>query len=261
MPTQTNSIIVGGSYTIVGSVSCEAICAWDTQAKQWQELGAGIKGQVTAVAYAGDDQKTLIVGGTIVLADSTTSNVAEYSLANSTWTAPGGGQGIPGSVSALEVNNGNSSSIFAAGQLADGTPFLVFYNGHFWQTLSACGERQTAVPFTVVQAQRFLHRRPSRSCRWCPWLTSTRRMTSLRQIVCCLYLAHCHRHRSEMLRRFSSMDNRTILTSRPLRQMASQVLYHHYSTPSPLSVSILEVSIDLKSSPFSRIKQHSLPQV
>lgn len=47
----------------------------------------------------------------------------------------GSGSDLPGPVEALEVNNGNSSSIFAAGRSSDGSPFLSFWNGAKWSTL------------------------------------------------------------------------------------------------------------------------------
>jgi len=46
---------------------------------------------------------------------------------------------IPGPVTACAVDNGNSSSIFAAGSASDGSsPFLIFWNGQEWKSLSKC---------------------------------------------------------------------------------------------------------------------------
>lgn len=61
-------------------------------------------------------QDTLVASGSIALADGTAANVAKYAFANATWTAVGSGADLPGPVTAVEVNNGNLSSIFAAGQ-------------------------------------------------------------------------------------------------------------------------------------------------
>jgi hypothetical protein len=58
-----------------------------------------------------------------------------YSVANATWKAVGSSSDIPGPVEALEVNNGNSSSLFIAGKSLDGSPFLSFWNGIKWSTL------------------------------------------------------------------------------------------------------------------------------
>lgn len=59
---------------------------------------------------------SLIAAGSVALADSTSANVASYSLSNSTWSSVGQGSDLPGPVTALEINNGNASSVFAAGR-------------------------------------------------------------------------------------------------------------------------------------------------
>lgn len=56
------------------------------------------------------------MAGALTLADGTSANVAQYNFDNSTWTAVGGANSVPGPVTAISVNNLNSSSIFAAGR-------------------------------------------------------------------------------------------------------------------------------------------------
>ncbi|KAH7108308.1 cortical protein marker for cell polarity-domain-containing protein [Auriculariales sp. MPI-PUGE-AT-0066] len=137
-PKQTEVIFVAGSFATAGSLPCQGVCSWNTNTKQWSALGAGIRGEVSTVVYAGNNLDTLVVGGVIQLPDNTASNVAAFSVQNATWTAIGGGQNIPGPVTALEVNNGNASSIFAAGKGADGSStFLIRYDGVAWQSLNA----------------------------------------------------------------------------------------------------------------------------
>ncbi len=58
----------------------------------------------------------MIAAGSIALADGTGANVAVYTIANNTWSAIGSSSELPGPVTAMEVNAGNSSSIFAAGR-------------------------------------------------------------------------------------------------------------------------------------------------
>ena len=58
----------------------------------------------------------IVVAGAISLADGTPANVALYAVPNSTWTPVGDAKSIPGPVGAVEVNNGNASSVFAAGR-------------------------------------------------------------------------------------------------------------------------------------------------
>jgi hypothetical protein len=59
----------------------------------------------------------LVAGGSIVLPDGSPANIAAYSFTNNTWLPVGQGSQIPGPVTACEVDNGNASSIFAAGRL------------------------------------------------------------------------------------------------------------------------------------------------
>ena len=63
-----------------------------------------------------DKRDTIVVAGSLALADGTGANVAEFTIANSTWAAVGSSSQLPGPVTAMEVDDGNSSSIFAAGQ-------------------------------------------------------------------------------------------------------------------------------------------------
>lgn len=51
--SQATKVIVAGSFGQAGSLRCEAICVYDTSSNQWNAPGAGITGQVAAIAYAG----------------------------------------------------------------------------------------------------------------------------------------------------------------------------------------------------------------
>ncbi|KAI9067122.1 hypothetical protein FKP32DRAFT_1588934 [Trametes sanguinea] len=148
-PANDDVVIVGGSFAQAGSTACRAICSLDTTNKQWSALGNGIQGDVSAVAYTGN--KELIAAGSIALADNTHANVASYSLSNSTWAAVGNGGDIPGPVTAVEVNDGNENSIFAAGRSSDGSaPFLYFWDGNTWQSIGQGLQSSTDVSQLVM---------------------------------------------------------------------------------------------------------------
>lgn len=66
-----------------------------------------------------DRRDVLVAAGSIALADGTPANVAEFAIANQTWSAVGDSAQLPGPVTAMEVNNGNTSSIFAAGRCVE----------------------------------------------------------------------------------------------------------------------------------------------
>ncbi|KAI0087929.1 cortical protein marker for cell polarity-domain-containing protein [Irpex rosettiformis] len=152
---ESNAIIVGGSFSQGGSTSCRAICSFNTENKAWSALGNGIQGEVSSVSYAGSSRDTIVAAGSLALADGTGANVAEYSISNNTWSTVGGSGQLPGPVTAVEVNNGNSSSIFAAGKSTDGTSsFLSFWNGESWNAVGSSFESATDVSqLTMVPLQ------------------------------------------------------------------------------------------------------------
>ncbi|KAJ7622816.1 cortical protein marker for cell polarity-domain-containing protein [Mycena polygramma] len=153
--SKANTIIVAGSFSQAGSLRCQAVCSLDVNAKQWNALGSGIQGEVASVAYAGSNQEYLIAAGSIALSDNTAANVAQFAFSNSTWASVGTGSDLSGPVTAVEVNAGNTSSIFAAGRAGDASSsFLSFWNGVSWTTLSSTLESNTTVAqLTMVPLQ------------------------------------------------------------------------------------------------------------
>ncbi|KAF8210076.1 cortical protein marker for cell polarity-domain-containing protein [Mycena galopus ATCC 62051] len=150
---KTNTIIVAGSFSQAGSLPCQAVCSLDVTSKQWNALGSGIHGEIASVAYAGVNY--LIASGSIALSGNTAANVAQFTFANRSWTSVGEGSDIPGPVTAVAVNDGNVSSIFAAGRSTDATSsFLSFWNGISWTALSSAFESNTTVAqLTMVPLQ------------------------------------------------------------------------------------------------------------
>lgn len=168
--SKPNAVIVAGSFSQAGTVTCQAICLLDTQLDQWSALGGGIQGDISSVSYAGSNQEFLIAGGVITLPNGTTTSVAQYSFPNATWTAVGNPTDIPGPVTALAVDDGNSSSIFAAGRTSDGSsPFMVFWDGISWSHVGTSLQgnsnisqllmvplQNTHSPNSVVESDRML---------------------------------------------------------------------------------------------------------
>jgi hypothetical protein len=133
-----NAVIVAGSFAQAGTVMCQGICLFDTTLNQWNLLGSGVQGDISSVSYAGNNQELLIAAGAITLANGTSANVAQFSFANNNWTTIGDPTVIPGPVTAIEVNNGNSSSIFAAGRTGDGSSsFMIFWDGVSWYNIGS----------------------------------------------------------------------------------------------------------------------------
>jgi hypothetical protein len=51
--SKSGTVFVAGSFDNAGSLSCRSICSLDVVSKQWNTLGGGISGDVSAVVYAG----------------------------------------------------------------------------------------------------------------------------------------------------------------------------------------------------------------
>jgi hypothetical protein len=92
-----------------------------------------------------NNQEIFIAAGSIALSDNTAANVAQFVFANNSWTAIGSGSDLPGPVTAVEVNNGNVSSIFAAGKASDSSSFLSFWNGQAWTKLNSPLQQSSVV--------------------------------------------------------------------------------------------------------------------
>ncbi|KAJ7209519.1 cortical protein marker for cell polarity-domain-containing protein [Mycena pura] len=153
--SKANTVIVAGSFSQAGTLRCQAICSLDVTSKQWNVLGNGIQGEVASVAYAGSNQEYLIASGSIALSDNTAANVAQFTFSNATWAAVGSGSELSGPVTAVEVNAGNVSSVFAAGRTTDASSsFLSFWNGVSWTTLDSTLESNTTIAqLTMVPLQ------------------------------------------------------------------------------------------------------------
>jgi hypothetical protein len=61
-------------------------------------------------------QDVLVAGGSIALSGTPSVNVLQFTFSNSSWSTIGDSVDLPGPVTAVTVNNGNTSNIFAAGR-------------------------------------------------------------------------------------------------------------------------------------------------
>ncbi|KIY50189.1 hypothetical protein FISHEDRAFT_64862 [Fistulina hepatica ATCC 64428] len=150
-----NSIFIAGTFSQLGSLSCEAICLLDTSSNQWTALGGGIQGEIATVDYAGSSDGILVACGSIALSAGTSANVVQFTFSNNSWTAIGDGSDLPGPVTALAVNNGNESSIFAAGRSSDNsTAFLSYWNGVQWSSIgSSLNDSSSVAQLVMVPLQ------------------------------------------------------------------------------------------------------------
>ncbi|OCF43550.1 hypothetical protein I317_02567 [Kwoniella heveanensis CBS 569] len=146
----SNTVVVAGDFATAGSLSCAAVCLWDSKNAQWSSPGPGLDGgEVRAIDFAGDSSDTLIVAGSFALPNGDVAYVASYSFSNSTWTSLGS---LPGPALALAVDDKNVTNIFAAGySTSDGTPYLQQWNGATWTA-----QAESLAPGSIVQQLAFV---------------------------------------------------------------------------------------------------------
>lgn len=94
---------------------------------------------------------TLLAAGQFNL-NSDTSYLAQWHFSNSTWTSIGDASAIPGPATAVTSDNGEADKIYVAGQSADGSAYLLYYNGTAWTDLN----NGTLASGTVVQQLVFV---------------------------------------------------------------------------------------------------------
>ena len=146
----TNTVVVAGSFMTAGSLSCAAVCLWDTEQAQWSTLGSGLSGgEVRAVDFSGQNDEMVVVAGSFALSNGDISYVASYAFGNSTWTPLGS---LPGPALAVAVDDKNATNVFAAGySTSDGTPYLQQWDGKTWSE-----QNSTLLPGSLVQQLAFV---------------------------------------------------------------------------------------------------------
>ncbi|KAL9555281.1 hypothetical protein MBANPS3_002434 [Mucor bainieri] len=108
-----NTMVIGGNFSSVGSLSCACVCSLDISSLQWSSLGSGLVGQVQDVQWINGK---LVATGNISLNNSPLT-IAEYDYAKSTW-GPFGTANLPGPSSALSFDN-NTQHVYVSGQSSD----------------------------------------------------------------------------------------------------------------------------------------------
>ncbi|CEP13222.1 hypothetical protein [Parasitella parasitica] len=120
-----NSMVVGGSFASVGSMSCSSICSINTASLQWSTLGSGLNGQVSDVQLINGK---LVAAGNISLNNSPLT-IAQYDFDNSTW-GPFGTADLPGPSSSLAYDSVNKQ-VYVSGQSSDSSYIRIWDGQRF----------------------------------------------------------------------------------------------------------------------------------
>ena len=129
----------------------------------------------------------LIAGGSITLSGPPSDNVLQFTFSNASWGTIGKAVGLPGPVTAVTVNNGNASSIFAAGRCV--SICMTSSREIYIAIVLLTAALLSWLPGTAVSG----HRRalasegpaPSLSSLWFRSRTNTRPKESSKVIGCC----------------------------------------------------------------------------
>ena len=142
------NVYAGGGFAAAGSTLANNIAKWD--GTSWSPLGAGVDGQVTAIAISGTD---VYVGGRFTSAGGEVANgIARWD--GSSWSSVGAGPGH--SVDDLAISG---SSLYAAGGTGapDHDGVVSVWNGSTWSALGPKfenGVTDIAVSGTNLYASR-----------------------------------------------------------------------------------------------------------
>ncbi|KAK4057194.1 hypothetical protein OIO90_001689 [Microbotryomycetes sp. JL221] len=135
-PSKEDETVVVGAFASAGSLPCPSVCLWKGEDRQWVQLGGGLQGIVSSMDFAGSNSQYLIVAGRFGY-QGQQSFVAQWNFDNSTWSNIGEATDIPGPATAISSDNGAINKLFVAGEsLADGSPYLMYWNGTTWTDIN-----------------------------------------------------------------------------------------------------------------------------
>jgi hypothetical protein len=138
----TTEIYVGGNFNSAGSLDCTGLCMYETATSQWYRVGSAFSGNVEALAWGTKDK--LIVAGNLTLANNDTT-MAEYDAKTEEWTEIKGASSLPGPVSVLCQGSSDATQFWVAGQAANGSSFLVKYDGSTFIPVGDVFGKQTTI--------------------------------------------------------------------------------------------------------------------
>lgn len=137
----TTQVYVGGNFRTAGSLDCPSVCRFENG--QWSQPGTSLGGSVAALVWQG--RNILLAGGNLTV-DNNGTSLASYNTQQAQWTALNGASSeVPGPVTALSPANNDVSQFWVAGKGANGTAFLMKYDGSKFRTVGDVLGNQTTI--------------------------------------------------------------------------------------------------------------------
>lgn len=139
-PSSSN-VYVAGNFDRAGALQCPSICLFESG--QWSRPGIiGFGGSITALTWQGNTQ--LLAGGNITIGNNHTT-LATYDTTKQVWAEVIGAQAVPGPVTALSPANSDGSRYWVAGKSANGSAFLMKYDGTNFQSVGDVFGKDTII--------------------------------------------------------------------------------------------------------------------
>ncbi|KAF2266040.1 hypothetical protein CC78DRAFT_542762 [Lojkania enalia] len=128
---ESRDVYVAGRFQSAGSLSCPALCIWNTERNQWTTPGSGLTGVVSSMLWI-SNSRAVIAGNLTINGNQTKIVTYDSSNTESPFQQFTGAQGLPGPVRAICNAVQDGSQIWASGQAGDGSTFLQRFNGNAW---------------------------------------------------------------------------------------------------------------------------------
>ncbi|TIB03843.1 hypothetical protein E3P94_00366 [Wallemia ichthyophaga] len=133
-----NSAIVSGDFNAVsGNQDCSNICQWDIGDGHWNSLGKGVRGFISDVDVAGDeDQYAIAVGEFAIDKEGDLIYIATYDYEDKNWSRLGDGN-LPGIPTTVKTDDRNIDNVFIAGRRTDSNQTYIYnYDGDTFSDIS-----------------------------------------------------------------------------------------------------------------------------
>lgn len=120
--SSTSAVYIGGAFDQTSQgLSCPSVCMYDTDTNQWNTVGTGLDGTVSALFWT--SSSTLLATGNLTVGGNQTS-LAMYETKGQTWSVIAN-SAIPGPVTAFCPATDNADQMWVAGTASNGSTFLI----------------------------------------------------------------------------------------------------------------------------------------
>ncbi|KAK9245844.1 cortical protein marker for cell polarity-domain-containing protein [Lipomyces tetrasporus] len=131
----TSSIIVAGTFSTAGNITCNGLCIYDLDTQSWSSVTGGISGDISSVRFINSEKA--IVSGNMTTGDFTTCYMAQYDFGSSSWSTLGSQLSeLPGPVNVfISTSDSVSNALVTGVYTGNGSTYLMAYSSDSWLSL------------------------------------------------------------------------------------------------------------------------------